>query len=1062
MGSVILNLYVGPPLSGKSQRLMEQMLKIHKFSPTGYLFVGPSGRFVKEMADRFARYVGGTIPRGNFLVIDQLAVHLYNVLHPEQIHIKNDLLSVFVADIVAKLPEEELGDLSKVRNSPELIRFTLEAVREAKEEGAEELLERLEPNPSSARLVSRVLEQLEKRYGGKLFDTFDAYTNADPAKLKLLHYIRQRFGTHLFMDGFTNFSRVHTIFLSRLFPIFRETHVALDNVVWNGERWLEFEEMLKKRCAETDQELVVKRHRFSASATKSKVLEAFLKNEPSLEAADFVKVVTYKNPDDELVGLCSTVKRLIIDESVSPGEIAIVLNNFSERAREFQKKLKEYGVPSRLEGDEPLIESRVVQLLMLPLRTAMYGYPPEMLMSMIDHGVGEEKGFWYDLDEGLGVEELERLASAAALYIEPPRSNLRKRKESWLEKLESLRQSLSKKAEFLESEDEYSSTVEEVKKQKEGCEKLITRVAKLFDFLEPLETARMRKVDIDFYLETLRNWTNEFIQRVDFVQHEREDLVAERSALRRFQDTLDALEITLKVASIERITLDEFMTFLQTLLQTENYKPSPDFANTVEILTLENARFKHVKYKIFADFVDGVYPAVRYNPLYPLQEGVESFNYYRQKAREQEENFYTSLRSCEKVILAVPIATREGEPLTPSFWLRRLLPDRTYMNREESGEKKVNGSILLHPMSVKELETIVNWACAQKREVNIDNIEGPWSYLLASSLRNEDSSLDYRLEQVELLREILPKSISHTRIQDYRKCPFKFFLKYVMGLSEPWDETYDLSPLELGSIYHRVLKLIYEWAEKTGRKLELPLQEEKVRELVGNAIEEFASEHRIRGHSVVRNYLKEKITNIIVDYLKAESESDKSFVGIKTLTEKPFRLPLRTLEAWLPKTSEKYGDFEIVGRIDRIDLFEECSGEDYPQVVVSDYKRSGNSASWEQLELYVLALTGLDDSQVPHAEHIRALYRVVEGKGKKRFPKQIDFSLEDGTFERIGAKKEKVKKVEEIDQELLRTLDGIFESAIFSKGENCWTCRLAEVCRSTQWRIESETDMGRV
>ena len=87
---------------------------------------------------------------------------------------------------------------------------------------------------------------------------------------------------------------------------------------------------------------------------------------------------------------------------------------------------------------------------------------------------------------------------------------------------------------------------------------------------------------------------------------------------------------------------------------------------------------------------------------------------------------------------------------------------------------------------------------------------------------------------------------------------------------------------------------------------------------------------------------------------------------------------------------------------------------------------------------------------------------MVEGKGKKRFPKQIDFSLEDGTFKRIGAKKEKVKKVEEIDQELLRTLDGIFASAIFSKGENCWTCRLAEVCRSTQWRIESETDMGRV
>lgn len=1061
MKNLVFNLYAGPPLSGKSEFLMEKMAELHKVRPFDYLFVGPSGRFVKEVADKFARLVDTTIPRGNFFVIDQLAVHLYRVLHPEQLHIHEELLSVFVADIISKLPEEELGNLSRVRTSPELIRFTIEAVREAKEEGVEEFLKTLESNPGSARLVSRVLVELEKRYGGRLFDSFDAYVNADPGKLKLSEYVRQRFGAYLFLDGFTSFSPVHMIFLSRLFPIFDEIHMTMDTVIWDARRWRSFEDMLNKYCAEMGRPLILKKRLFDSDSTKSRILKNFLNDQPATTKPDFIEIYIYKNPDEELKGISSMIKRMIVDQNVQPSEIAIVLNNFIERARDFQKKLEEYGVPVRLEGDEPLINSRAVQLVILPFKTAAYGYPPEMLMSMLDQGVGKPSAFWYEgTERQIDVEELERLATAAALYIEPPRSSLKQRFDSWFEKLEALKQSLLKKQELLNSEDEFSDALEEVQIELLECKYLIERLGELFGFLKPLESTRTRKTDMEFYLSTLRSWIDMTLRKIDSSEQQKEELISEVFALQRFKQVLDTLEVTFKAAAVERVTLDEFMTFLQTALQTESYKPSPDFSNRVEILTLENARFRQVQYKIFVDFIDGIYPSVRHNPLYPLQETHSSYQYYRKKAREQEENFYTSLKSCEKAVLAIPVATREGEPLTPSFWLRRLFPDAVNTASQMESEREE----ILYPMSRKELETHFNWALAQGKKVafaegqefNEPSYEFPMI---------EVEPFDYRVKRVDVLKDILPKVISYTRIHDYRECPFKFFLKYVMGLREPWDETYDLSPLELGSIYHRALKSIYEWAEESGKKLELPLQEKRVRAIVEKLLDEFVSEHRIRGHVIVRNYLREKITSVILDYLKVESESPKSYIGSSTLTERPFRIPLKTLEEWLPKTAEKYGEIEIVGRIDRIDIFDELVATDHAPVVVSDYKRSGNSTSWEQLELYVIALLSLMDSEnIPYAEKVQALYRIVEDRGKTRFSKQLRFSAEDGVFERINAKgKEgKTRELMEIDRELLEILNGIFEDAFFPKDKKCWNCRFKEVCGSTQWRVEIETAMGRV
>ena len=160
-----------------------------------------------------------------------------------------------------------------------------------------------------------------------------------------------------------------------------------------------------------------------------------------------IKVAHYRDPEEELIQVCKQIKRRILDESMKPGEIAIVLNNFSERSGEFSRKLVEYGIPFRVSGEGPLSGSIAVQLLVLPFKAPLAGYPSQMLLSMLDHGLGLADTADFDLDN------LEALATGSGLYMGPGRASLQDRREEWRSKLESYLAALTERLEILSHDD---------------------------------------------------------------------------------------------------------------------------------------------------------------------------------------------------------------------------------------------------------------------------------------------------------------------------------------------------------------------------------------------------------------------------------------------------------------------------------------------------------------------------------------------------------------------------------------------------------------------------------
>jgi hypothetical protein len=76
-----IKLFIGPPLSGKTDSLIEELSKVDPFE---YIFIGSQGEFVK-FAGNLATQKIGAINRSAFKTIDQFAV--YNVKKAKKYHL---------------------------------------------------------------------------------------------------------------------------------------------------------------------------------------------------------------------------------------------------------------------------------------------------------------------------------------------------------------------------------------------------------------------------------------------------------------------------------------------------------------------------------------------------------------------------------------------------------------------------------------------------------------------------------------------------------------------------------------------------------------------------------------------------------------------------------------------------------------------------------------------------------------------------------------------------------------------------------------------------------------
>ncbi len=1029
---MLLKVLRGPALSGKTERLVAKMMIAHQEDPLTYTFLGPTAEFSANFGERLARCVDGPVPAGNFLALDKLAQDLHRFAHPDEIYLGRGVMSLLAAECLADLEDEELGVFAPLRNSAAFAHHLAEAVWDLSMRAEAETRDLLSSDEALG-LATRIKKKIDRACERGLFDLSDAYLKFEPDGVR--GYVRQRYGTCLFTDGLANLNRAETIFFSQLLPLFEAGIMTLDLTLWNPKCLVDFLSLLEDGGIEVDYlECRTENEPLSGG------LDSFLRDgppSPGSDLRDLVSVDGYRDPETETMAICREAKRLIVEEGLGPGDISIVVGDPETRGRELLRALEHAGVPARLEEEESLLESRSVQLLLLPFRAATSGYPPELILSLLDHGIGG--------DLLASSRDLERMAASAGLLLLSPQSDLLAARRNWRERLDEHLSALQDKRRLLSADETVlEMELSAVDREVELCNELLSRSEDLFGSLEGLENAK-RHGGLEEWVAEFRRWINLLEERLSGLP----SLDDEKFALRRFLEVLLRMVLVMEGLGRNDINLERFLALLRTPLSTEARRSVSSKSDVVEILSPALSQHRYRKVKFVAGFSDGLFPNRAADPLYKLNgfspEGESgSVNFYQKRAWEERARLRGAFCTSSRVVVSYPKASREGEPLVPSLWLYRMagLKHQAEEEKVKDGVESVPAEPTT-PMSKKELKVEYALLLARGERLMVPEERLPEVEPLGRFA--DESRFSWRIEDREVCRRLVGRNFSYSKLRDFKSCPFKFFLKRAMGIEEPVQESLDLSPLERGLAYHGVLKALYDEAQKDGRFPSEFAMKDSVEDEVERMVARFVADQKIRAREAVRQSMVRAIASEIVGYLDFEAtDPAKACIGSRVITELPFSIELGRMKKVLPKSSEKYADLVFRGRIDRIDLLvSQKKGE--LDLVVSDYKSSGSSAEWEQLWLYSLILLALENPEIPaFPEAMRAFFRTIRKPG---ISKVLEVHPEEERMVQQRSRPKCEPGFADVDRKLREMLDRIFDGRKFQRSDllegtknSCYLC----------------------
>lgn len=1009
----------GPALSGKTERLMAAMAEAHREDPTSYTFIAPSPEEAASFAERFSRAVKGPVPAGNFVTLSKVAEDLHRLAHPGEVLLSRGVVNLLAADAFSDLPDEELGVFAPLRASPAFARSAAEAAWDLAIRGDAEMADLLasEEALNLARAVRRCVERVR---GRGVFDLADACRGFDPEGAR--GYLRERYGTRLFADGLADLPGAEMGFLSRLMPLFEDATITLDPALWSRGGLEEFLALLAERgfeeieCHPRDEPL-------------SKALDSFLLDGPPLTASDLrglVSVASHSDPEAETLAICREAKRLI-SEGLRPEDISIVVADPSTRGREFLRALSAGGVPARLLAGENLLETKIVQLLLLPFRAAAAGYPPEMILALLDGCLPASP------------RDLEAVASAAGLLLLPA-GDLSAKRRGWMEALAEHQSALQEKGRLLAADETVlDGEVAAAARRAELCATIMIRSEELFDRLARMEAA------IDG--SGLEGIASELRRMIELLEPGLADLEEERLALDRFEEALTRTALALSALGRGELPLDRLLSILANALSDPAWSGSAQ-PGAVEILSpaLSSRRYRRVKF--VAGFNDGHFPSRSANPLYQLSDfsaGKGEKNLHQRSDKVERSRLRKAIAASSRVVVSYPRASREGAPLVPSLWLFRMAGLGPLEGEAGPGPKDP-------PAILSRRDLRVEYALALARGERLEVPKELLQEVEPLRLRAEMDRFRWRIDDPEICRVLFGRSFSYSKLREYRSCPFRFFLIRGLGIEEPTAERFELTPLERGTAYHAILRAVG-GGDGGG--------EEAVREEAERTAARFLADQKVRTVEAVRRRIVGAVASEVLGYLIFEAEDPvRASVGRRRMTEVPFSLQLRRMGDLLPRSSSEYGDLTFRGRIDRIDL--DAPGKKRRiDVVLSDYKSSDSGAEWEQLQLYSLALLALGLPDVPaEPGSMRAIFRIVRRPGISRI---LEVSADEGRMVRQRSKPNPT--FDEVDGDLLEALDGIFKgSGEFRRGadregskKGCWGCPFeAEPCAIAAWLEEEE------
>lgn len=612
------------------------------------------------------------------------------------------------------------------------------------------------------------------------------------------------------------------------------------------------------------------------------------------------------NPYNEIEQVAQKIINLARNNNLRYKEISVITKNIEEYSSIISAVFAKYDIPVFIDGKKELSDNILIQYILAIFEIFDNNWSLESVISYIKTGI---------LDiENEDIYKLENYCKKWGI-----RGN-KWYKEDW----------------------NYDSTNKDLETLNNLRKKIVNPLIELNSKLKNGKNAQNITIELYNFIEK-NNIREKLENKIEKLKLQKEFKYAEEyeGCFNTLINILDEINMVFKG---EKITYKEYKNILKTGLEVSKMGEIPEVIDQVIIGDIERSRSHKTSALFIIGVNDGDFPNNNFTEGFLNDEdrnnlkniGIELAKGSLENLYEDQFNIYKAFTTAEnKIFLSYISSDKEGKAKRPSTLITKI--KKIFPKIIETSNIVEEKTVITTPKATFSnlLENIRNL----KKEQEIDNIwkatyiwynkNSEWSKKLKKSIRGfETRKNNEKISEENIKRlygNILKTSVS--RLEQYRKCPFSFYLKYGLKLKEK--EELNIKPIDTGSFMHEVIDTFFEQVQNIKE-----IKEEEIEKITNQIIEDklslsknyiFTSTPKF---IILTNRLKRVIFQSIKYIVYQIKNSDFEILG----NEVEFK--------------RKIDNVEITGKVDRIDMAKTSEGK-YIRII--DYKSSDKNIDLNEL-----------------------------------------------------------------------------------------------------------------
>jgi len=604
-----------------------------------------------------------------------------------------------------------------------------------------------------------------------------------------------------------------------------------------------------------------------------------------------IKVFLASTPYTEIENIAREISKLVREEQIQYKDIAIITKNLDEISNVVKAIFGKYNIPIFIDQKSEITENILIKYILSILEIFSNNWSSEAIFNYIKSGfIDIEKSEIYELEN----------------YCKKYGINRNK----WYKKEWKEHNDLQKK--IVEPLLEFKNSFKNEKTAEEISEKIYKYLIK----------------------NNIQEKLNEKIKKLEIIG-EIEKAEEYKASSDILVDLLDEIVVFFKN---EKMSFEKYREILKVGLSSKELGKIPQVIDQVIIGDIDRTRSHKVKALFVIGVNDGVFPSVNKNEGFLndkdreiLKENdLEIAKGTLENLYEDQFNIYKLFATSEdKLYISYTSSNKDGATLRPSVLISKIkkifprIKEESNVIEEKSEIGNLNATFNELLKNIRKLKNnekiddiwidIYNWY----------NRNEYWRNKLQSSLKGLNyTNVAEKIDDENIKRlygNTLKTSIS--RLEQYRKCPFSFHLKYGLKIEE--EQEYKINAIDTGSFMHDVVDTFFERVDDIKQ-----IEDDEIEEIVNEIInEKLKSEKNYIFSSsakfiVLTNRLKKTILTSIKYIVYQMKISDFKPSGHEV------------------EFNKKIDNIEIIGKVDRIDIAHNDEGE-YLRII--DYKSSEKS-----------------------------------------------------------------------------------------------------------------------